>query len=104
MKHDMEKIDRIWGEAIDYMTREGFATHDVDSAIADRLYSQSLRDTDEVWKSSGHRDRDPLHTALEETFTLHYGEQGGLIRLAVYGLLLECRARREGRTHATPEA
>src|SRR5262249_6015744 len=96
MKHDMEKIDRIWNEALEYIAKDGWPTREVDESIADRLYSRWLRDTNEAWQLSGYRDRDPLRDALEETFKQHYGEEGGSARTVIFSLLLECRARREG--------
>ena len=104
-KSDKEKADIVWAEALEYLTAEGWATHAVDSAIADRLYRQWLRDTDEIWAKSGYRDRDLLHDAMDVTFNQHYGEEGGAARFIVFTLLLELRARREGRICAgRPEA
>ena len=105
MKHDMEKIDRIWKEAIRCITQDGWPTHEVDDAIADRIYSRWIRETDEIWMKSGIRDRELLRDALEETFVQNYGEEGGSARLVIYSLLLECRARREGHVRqGRPEA
>ncbi len=94
---DKEKADLVWAEALEYLTAEGWVTHVVDSEIADRLYRQWLRDTDEMWANSGYRDRDLLRAATEETFVQHYGEEGGMARFILFSGLLEIRARREGR-------
>ena len=105
MKPDKEKIDRIWNEAIEYLTTDGWSTHDIDKAIADRIYSRWIHETDAIWCKSGYRDREPLHDALEETFKQHYGEEAGSARMVVFSLLLECRARREGQVRrGRPEA
>jgi hypothetical protein len=105
MKHDMEKIDRIWKEAIEYVTKDRWPTREVDEAIADRIYSRWVRETSEAWTKCGYRDREPLRNALEETFNQHYGEEGGSARLVIFSLLLECRARREGHVRqGRPEA
>ena len=96
-KSDKEKADIVWAEALEYLAAEGWATHAVDCEIADRLYRQWLQDTDEIWVKSGYRDRDLLHDAMKETFIQHYGEEGGMARFVVFTLLLELRARREGR-------
>ena len=95
-KSDKEKAYFAWAEALEYLAAEGWATHAVDSQIADRLYGQWLRDTDEMWRKSGYRDRDPLHDAMKETFVQHYGEEGGMARFILFTGLLEIRARREG--------
>ena len=95
-KSDKEKADLVWEESLEYLTAEGWATHALDSQIADRLYRQWLRDSDEMWVKSGYRDRDALHDAMRETFIQHYGEEGGRARFIVFTLLLELRARREG--------
>jgi hypothetical protein len=65
----------MWKEALDYLVEERWSTHDIDKAIADRIYSRWLRETGEFWSVSGYRDREPLHDALEETFKQHYGEE-----------------------------
>ena len=95
-KRDKKMIDRIWKEAIEYITKDGWPTRKIDEAIANRIYSRWLRETQEIWNRSGRRDRDSLRDALEETFRQHYGEEGGQARLIIFSLLLECKARREG--------
>jgi len=95
-KHDKKLIDRIWKRAIEYITKDGWPTRKIDEAIADRIYLRWLRETQETWSMSGQRDRDLLRDALEETFSQHYGEEGGEARLIIFSLLLECRMRREG--------
>jgi len=105
MAYDLEKMNRIWKEAIAHIAKDGWPTRDIDEAIADRIYSLWLRETEEIWKLSGHRDRDPLRYALEETFEQHYGEEDGAARIVIFTLLLECRARREGQVRrGRPEA
>ena len=105
MKPDKGKIDRIWKEAIEYLRKDGWSTHDIDEAIADRIYSRWIRETDEIWRKSGYRDREPLYEALEETFKQHYGDEGGSARMVIFSLLLESRGRREGHVRrGRPEA
>lgn len=99
-KSDKEKADLVWAEALEYLTAEGWATHAIDSEIADRLYRQWLRDTDEMWVNSGYRDRDLLRAAIEETFIQHYGEEGGMARFILFSGLLEIRGRRESQVRA----
>jgi hypothetical protein len=96
MTHDMEKIDRVWNKTMEYFTQEGWATHEFDSAIADRIYLRWLRQTHDVWELCGHRDSNSLRDTLEETFKQHYGEEGRSARLILFTLVLECRSRREG--------
>ena len=104
-KFDMEGIDRLWSEAVTYITKDGWPTHVVDEEIATRLYQLWIRDTEEHWRLAGYRDRDLLRQALEETFIQHYGEEAGTSRVIVFALLLECRARREGQVRTgRPEA
>jgi hypothetical protein len=104
-KFDMEGIDRLWSEAVTYITKDGWPTHVVDEEIATRLYQCWIQDTEEHWRLSGYRDRDLLRQALEETFIQHYGEEAGTARVIVFALLLECRARHEGQVRTgRPEA
>ena len=93
---NLESAECLWRQALDYMSAEGWQTLEVDEAIADRIYVRWIRETNEVWLNSGFRDRTPLHEALEETFTQHYGDTGGKARLLIHSLLLELRAQRAG--------
>lgn len=96
MNMNLESADHLWRQALDYMSTEGWKTLEVDDAIADRIYARWIRETNDIWLLSGFRDRTPLHEALEETFTQHYGDTGGKARLLIHALLLELRARRAG--------
>jgi hypothetical protein len=95
-KDDKRMADRLFEDALQFLLSDGWASHDIDELIADRLYATWLKDTQAMWESSAYRDRAPLQQALEQTFTEHYGEDGGAARLVVFALLLECRSRREG--------
>lgn len=102
---ELKNVDRILREATTHVMADGWPSRDVDDHIADRLYERWLKDTDTLWRTSGFRDRDRLWEALEETFTQHYGEDGGRARTVIYTLLLECQSRETGQTHrATPTA
>ena len=92
---DREKVDRIWDEAIAYMAREGWSTHQADLAIATGCTGAG-RTTDAAWRASGYRDRDGLWDAMEETFQQHYGLEGGLARLVLLTPTMEIRARDDG--------
>lgn len=99
------RADRVFEEALQFLLSDGWPSHDVDELIADRLYATWLKETQSVWESSAYRDRTALQQALEQTFTEHYGEDGGAARLVVFALLLECRSRREGQVRrGRPEA
>ena len=45
-KFDMEGIDRLWSDAVTYITKDGWPTHVVDEEIATRLYQLWIQDTE----------------------------------------------------------
>ena len=98
MTHETRKrnVDHVFDESLHLLLSDGWPTREIDELIAERLYTKWLKETQSAWETSAYRDRTPLREALEQTFTEHYGEEGGAARLVVFALLLECRSRREG--------
>lgn len=106
MTGDERKQQSIYtfSAAVKYLIRDGWPTLKHDEAAANATYAAWLRDTQAAWEqSSGYRDRDALHAALQTQFVQQYGEYGGLVRLIVFAQLLEARSRRLGHSRTTAQ-